>query len=319
MDSEMRDYLMEEFLFVAGIPVGEDRHAFVAHYHPALREGIQITQVMYLDQLTDWYDGSDHKWGCTGIAPVPGGEDIIVLGRDGEVAVGFSDQMAESNIEDKKQSVGPTRGVRCIGDSIFAYGMRRQVYRRDKRGDWESLNRGIPPAVKDPNTTGDEKIKQTISNSGGFNAVAGPLPNELYAVGTNGEIWRTNDGEWLAVDSPTNILLTGATTVPDGTIYACGLEGMILKGRGEAWSAVTYEGQQGLGFRAIASFKDQLFLADGDSVRRLKDGVLSMVDFGVDGVVPAHYLYADSQQILTLAGKEIYCSRDGETWIPILS
>lgn len=318
MDAETYEYLMQGFIFISATPVRRGRIAFLAHSHPAMREGISIAQVLYLDELTEWYDGSIHEWGAVGVAAAAEPNRIFVLGRDGQTAAGLGEEMVESNLTAAKNGTAPMRGIRNIGGTLIAYGMNRQVYRLGTDSRWGEFAKGLPVQSAEP-ATSEERIKRAIDDMSGFNAVSGLSPAELYAVGTDGEIWRTEKDAWKQVDSPTNLMLTDATVAPDGEIFACGLSGILLRGRHDMWDVVNYEGPQGLDFRAVAWFKDFLYIADGHSVRRIVDGELTVVDFGVDGIVPAHFLYADGDFLLTLAGKEIYITFDGITWTPVLN
>ncbi len=319
MDQKVRDFLHANCLFIAATRSGPDQIAFVTHYAPALRDGITLTQILFLEQLEKWRNGSRHKWACVGVASRNKSTgEIVLLGRDGEFAFGSDKELTEGVISNAKSSVGPTRGIRNVAGQILAYGMRRQIFRQDDTGRWSAF---APESKSDTPTarSASDRVQNLIADMAGLNALTGSSPTELYAVGTDGEIWRTEKDTWKQVDSPTNLMLTDATVAPDGMIYACGLSGILLRGRHDMWDVVNYEGPQGLDFRAVAWFKDYLYLADGHSVRRIVDGELMVVDFGVDGVVPAHFLYADSNFLLTLAGKEIYITFDGVTWTPILN
>jgi hypothetical protein len=64
------------------------------------------------------------------------------------------------------------------------------------------------------------------------------LATELYAVGWQGEIWHYDGEKWHQLPSPTKLVLVDVCCAGDGTVYACGREGLLLKGRDQTWEIV---------------------------------------------------------------------------------
>ena len=72
----------------------------------------------------------------------------------------------------------------------------------------------------------------------GFEAVAGTSHADIVAVGWDGAIWCFDGRQWEIQDSPINLILSDVIGLADGTFWACGQEGTVLKGRRGAWRAL---------------------------------------------------------------------------------
>ena len=84
------------------------------------------------------------------------------------------------------------------------------------------------------------------------------------------------------------------------------------------WEVVPYKGPDTLDLRSICAFDGALFLADGDALHLLSNGVLAMVDFGPADVVPCAVVVAGSGRLLSVAGLEVWESSDGRRWRSLL-
>lgn len=147
---------------------------------------------------------------------------------------------------------------------------------------------------------------------GGLNAVARTPSDEFVAVGMNGEIWRSPSSHdaWVKEASPTQVGLSAVFVNAAGIETAVGQTGTIVQSRGAGWEDMAYRGPQGLDFTAAVDFASQMLLADGHSLRRLKDGALELVDLGVPQVVPCARLAAGFGMVVGCAPKELFFSRD---------
>lgn len=72
----------------------------------------------------------------------------------------------------------------------------------------------------------------------GFEAVAGTSHADIVAVGWDGAIWCFDGRQWEIQDSPVNLILSDVIGLADGTFWACGQEGTVVKGRRGAWRAL---------------------------------------------------------------------------------
>ncbi|MBS0342351.1 MAG: hypothetical protein JSS56_17665 [Proteobacteria bacterium] len=298
-------------VMVDAVVRGDDDLVFLAHSEASLDADSPVSQ------LVRWTGGNwillgSWPWQGVGLANAGLGdvEDWVVLGRDGEVGrLG----RGMSSVDQNDDTLGPFRGLTRLGDRVFAFGMKREVFELESGDRWVRRMEGLEPEDEDEDDRPARKKRL-----GGLNAVALDAGGVLTAVGMRGEIWMRTGDRWRACDSPTNVMLKDVCLGGDGKLHACGLAGTLLSGAGSTWRVVDYQGAEELDFCAIAWFGDALYLADGHSVRRLIGETLELVDFGVDAIVPAARLVCGASTLLAVAGQEVWQSMDGYAWRSVL-
>ncbi len=190
---------------------------------------------------------------------------------------------------------GPLRCARTIGGSVYVVGGDRQAYQLTERG-WQSIAQGtVLPGD-------DGKIFS-------FEAVDGFAADEIYAVGLRGEIWLYNGSVWHNLTSPTNVLLSSVCCAGDNTVYAAGLQGLLLHGRGDTWEVLDV-GEFPYDFWDLCWFQGALYLATMYRVYRLDGETLTPLDCGVD---TAGKLACTDNVLWSIGAKDVVAF-DGQTW-----
>jgi hypothetical protein len=110
-----------------------------------------------------------------------------------------------------------------VGDAIYACGMGRVVVQRLSHGDWADISA--------PRPTLDEGVV-------GFTALAGLSASLIYAVGWKGEVWTRSASGWSQEDIPSNANLNALAITSQGTVYAVGDEGVMIRGQRGRWEVV---------------------------------------------------------------------------------
>jgi len=237
-----------------------------------------------------------------------GEQKLLAVGVDGEVDVRrfFQTGTAEIGTEQITGAEGPSyslllRCARRIGGQLFAAGMARQVYRRERPGVWTAIDAGTfsPRAER-----GTAAI--------GFNGIDGPTADEIWAVGFGGEIWHWRGGVWRQIDSPTNIALNAVVCTPGGDVYACGMAGLLLKGRGDAWELI-HHAETTDDFWSITCLGERVFVSSYDGVFRIEAETLERVDLRLPGTTTA-YLDAGGGSLWSVGAKHVAVSTNGEEW-----
>lgn len=303
----------EKFLFVAGAFSGPEKYLFVAHDEQLANKGKYRTSLL-LSEGKDWEELAVFDWQCVGLSA--GESLVVVLGRDGQVGI-LENGKARQEKLDPKRAVGPLRGIDLIGSVFYAYGMKREIFRRDSSGVWQWFNKGMAMVLPKGKVDVKALITQGIKDMGGINSLSA-ASESMYAFGMRGEIWRLSADTWKKVDSPTNLMLSDSVARQDGTIFACGQVGMLLKGKNDRWVQFDYDGPDKLDFSAIADFQKKIFLADGHSLRVLNGSTLEVVDFGGEGMISSSALHSTRDELLSVAAKEVFRSDDGKTWSNLL-
>lgn len=309
-NSEARQFVLDELMLVKAIPIAADRIAVLCHYQPAAAEGIYLSQVLTVDVTGHWTDVGRFRWHGVDMA-LRGTAELLVLGRDGQIGSIVAGQASESWLE-KGRAMGPMRGIVSSGDKTLAFGMNRHAYIADGAG-WRRFEHGFDSTAPDAEIDFDA----LLDDMGGLNAVARTPSDDFVAVGMNGEIWRspTSHDAWFKEESSTNVGLAAVFIDAGGAEVAAGQAGIVLRNAGSAsWTAVPYSGPDRLDFTAAVGFAGTVLLSDGHSLRRLDSGILELVDMGTPQVVPAAKLATGFGMMVGCAPKELFFSRDGNTW-----
>lgn len=236
----------------------------------------------------------DANWAVAGMCVVrTPNETLIVAGENGEVLTCAGDSI---NREDIDPPPFQLRFCGAIAGHAYACGMKRQVLKRQAGGQWIAMH--APPG--------------TGKRVAGFEAIDGFSDDDLYAVGWEGEIWQFANGNWHQRSSPVNVILTGVCCAPDGNVYACGQNGILLRGRGEQWAVLEQQELED-DFWDLRWFGDALYVASMDTLYRLQGADLKPVDFGGDAPASCYKL-SDADGVLWSIGQENLFSFDGTTW-----
>lgn len=176
---------------------------------------------------------TDAAWTAISMATIkpPTGERVVVAvaphGAYWEVS-------AETLVELTGQIPGvggPLRALKAIDDEVYAFGMGRTLLRRGGPGEWTELGAGA--------SAGGNAVV-------GFEDIAAPSHDEIYAVGWHGEIWRRMSGSWQQLDSPVDANLNAICCDADGYLYVVGDNGVMLRGRGDSWDILDTERPENL-------------------------------------------------------------------------
>ena len=215
---------------------------------------------------------ADGKWsGCllnnrlVGIHLSLPGEpfDALGLAIDGGVCRIVDSQAEWSLVEvgdEGPNTLVPLIVSRRIGDGhIVATGMQRRTYAGDASG-WRRIDAGL-------------RIEDTAIS--GLMTIDGSSPEQLWAGGYSGEIWRRVAGHWSRIDSPTNGKIVVMRQYDDGSVIAAGLKGLAFIGSDGGWrqigglepyTAVAIESFHGRTYAAVMG--GALYVLEPDGFRR---------------------------------------------------
>ncbi len=253
----------------------------------------------------DWRDGGRTLWPIAGMAiaqePL---QQMCAVGIHGEVLLMGSGDRHDEQIgtgPDLIKVRGPLRGVRTIGEHVYAVGMNRQVWRRDGAHQWISMDQGAQP------TGGNKEVV-------GFEAVDGFSESDIYAVGWGGEIWHYS-GTWGQKQSPTNRALTRVLCAGNGVVYASGRKGLLIRGRNDIWEVVDHESMID-DIWDLAWYREKLYLSTMHGLFTLDQNRLLPVDFGEGVPDSCYHLSAANGVLWSIGGKDIMAF-DGSHWARI--
>jgi hypothetical protein len=301
----MAGYWTDLFSFVAAAIRNPNSIYIVLSDDEAVERKIPLSSIVNWKQ-DGWGDGGQTTWRTAGVAMIrhPLAQMIAVGEYGAALLLGSGDRHEETILtsDSSPEKRGPLRGVRSIENEILVVGMNRQVYRRVGHDSWGNFDLGIP---RDSNS-------KVVS---GFEAIDGFSMSEIYAVGWDGEIWCCENGTWIAQTSPVNSVLVDVCCGGDGFVYACGRNGLLIKGKKGQWDIVD-QGVFSEDLWNLAWYKNQLYASSMDNVFVLVGGELSPVYMGEDQAKTCYRLCADDGIMLSIGAKDVM-SFDGVTWTRI--
>lgn len=260
--------------------------------------------LVYYRDGESWYAYETDR-GITSVC-FPSGdvEEMVLLGADGVVTrLGEGDESVEI-IDDSDE--GPSDlvimwSVAEVDQSLYAVGMARHAYRQDRgQAGWTRIDQTcVVP-------------RERLTTAVGFTSVAGFAPDEIYAVGWKGEIWRSDGEVWHQVPSPTGLLLKAVVRDPAGDeMVAVGLAG-ILRGRHDRWRIVEQTVTKAL--NDAVAFRDAVYLSGSDGVYRLTGDTVERVELVSTGEVTTSSLAAGGGVMWSAGQSDLFRTGDGVRW-----
>lgn len=183
-----------------------------------------------------------------------------------------------------------------IGSTLYVCGMANQVYRRRTGAAWTRFDEGIRT---------DEIT--------GLKAIDGADESSIYAAGFGGQIWSSNGTEWTPEDSPTNTKLEAVWCCADGTVYAVGGMGTIIRGSRGRWSVIEHDMTEAV-LWDVTVFQGTPYIAALDGLYRLEaDDSVTPVSFDLGRRVSTGRVHCN-EEVLWSVGREDLMVFDGRSW-----
>ncbi|KLI99286.1 hypothetical protein [Luteimonas sp. FCS-9] len=247
------------------------------------------------------------QWDCTRMAILPAVDDVgltlVYTGPDGRVGQATAAGLEDTTVAppgDGPDVHGVIRDLQTIGDGVYAVGMARQVYRRDRSGTWARHDAGVLQSS-------DEMALV------GFNAIHGRDEATLYAVGFGGEIWCREAEQWRPLESPVASILNAVHVLPDGRVLVAGQHGALALLDSGGWRTINTEIETQIW--DIQPFGDAIYIATSDALYRLASDLRpKRVDMGLGTDVTCGQLHAADGVLLSTGRKHQCWSDDGIAW-----
>lgn len=268
-----------------------DEREFTVFY---TTDGSQWRQLQFeFDVTSVTYMGSQHG----------NKEGWWLVGKRGEVVSIIGGVTSIDKIDTAGTGPGRKYGylsrIRVIGNELYICGYRRQVYRQ-VGSSWKLVS-------------GDIIDSGDIGPWNGFESIDGFAPDDIYAVGDDGEIWHFNGVSWHACASPTNATLADVRCIND-IVWACGDGGIILQGRWDNWDVVWSDEEPSESWWSLEYYGGHVYVAGDDFLGRLENG--QVVPVSIDGKSDITTLELHAKDgILWSIGESDILSFDGTRWL----
>lgn len=224
---------------------------------------------------------------------------IGILARDGQYIENVKGQGVT-----RQHVVTHVRGyllaLSCVEDQFLACGDMYQFY-RGRGGSWHPMENGFPKA-------------RLFDEGSMLKGVDGFSLDDLYAVGSSGEVWHWNGSTWAKVPSFTSVHLYAVCCSADGLVYVGGGGGILFRGRvGGAWEDLTNRSVLVSTVHSVVDFDGSVYVAAGERIVRIDpSGGLHDIFPMTDGF--ASYALHATADTLWSVGDDIVLSYDGCTW-----
>lgn len=238
---------------------------------------------------------------------VDGEAVVVVMGHDGWIEVLDSAGFHREHVDPGATGPSQLRHLKCIreiGGYLYVAGMARQVYRRSVRGGaWQRADVGL-------------LVPRSSTELAGLLALDGFGPNEIYAVGFYGQIWRFDGRVWHAVESPTNLKLECVRCIRPGIVRIAGAGGIVLEGRGDSWLVIEQDHTEATFWGMEHAFGSTWLATDQGEIYRLADDELKPVNLGLGGTITTRGLHANDGLLLSI-GEADLVAYNGVSWVPV--
>ena len=226
---------------------------------------------------------------------------LYCLGEGGRISVRKKGGPSEEKIKDAGSALGQLgylHQIRLIGSSLYVCGVGNQVYRRAK-SRWEHFDEGVL------DRRGPLEADTLFS-------IDGNSENDIYAVGTGGQVWHYNGESWLKIESPTSENLNWVRSTSSGDTYVCGDGGRFFQRTRNGWTDFSVQPKPTGDLWCVEVFKKNTYVAGDAGLFVLEGKSLIAVDAGFD-VGEGHRLHANDG-VLWYFGINHLCFFDGKKW-----
>ncbi len=289
---------IEEFTFVTGQELADGTLIVFAQETELIEDGLH-TMVLVKKADDDWSNEGVLGWPTISSSINEDSSAALAIDKDGEFFEMTADDGVWTGIDRIKPWRYDFRFIQNVAGRVYAGGTKRFVHRRLGYKSWEEVSRS------------DMHESDT---SIAFEGMAGFSDTELYAVGWNGEIWSFNGAAWRMLDSPTNLILTDATTTTD-KVFACGQMGTIIEGRKDSWRIVEHDVMSD-DLWSAATFRNTPYFATDYGILKYENGDVSWAAEQSAQMRTTMFLSVGPSGLWSFGPHDI-CLFDGDTWTTI--
>lgn len=234
-----------------------------------------------------------------------GYREVISLGADGTIHVASSSGFTWESIDDSDEGPNDKRAmvdIKPIGNEVFAVGMARQVYKRQKGGTWIRCDQGA-------------RGEKGIWDIAGFKSIDGFGVNSIYAVGFKGEIWFYDGHRWQALDSPTNVKLEKVKCLHPNDFFIAGAKGTLIKGSKNKMKIIPNNVTKST-LWGLEYYNGKTYLSDRKDVYVFSGGEIEKIDMQLGKKITTCYLHANDGVLWSVGDRDVAVF-DGNTWSEI--
>jgi hypothetical protein len=272
-----------------------------------------------------------------------GNVSLYVMSREGDllnVESGVASKVEDVTLRGSQHQLGFLNKLRQVGATLYAVGAGGQAYRREANGGWRVLDRALldgpradsewilefarnPALLEDPGQHSQLLARLDRERAKLFWALAGEAEDAIYVCGerTDGLLYLWNGVEATACALPASGSLRDILIAPDGAVWICGRDGLVLRGRGRNFNVVLDLGHEPR-FASLAWFEDRLYLGSSSGPHALyvlNNGEAAVVRTGLSPEPEDAHTIEAVDGVLWIVGMKELVRFDGRRWdrIPV--
>ncbi len=290
-------------------------------------EDLPSRVVLYTPDIRQEYDGfSAYNWN-RGIknAYVYINQYVVVAETFGKVWQSRTDDQWHKATIDSEKVGHWISGLKQIGQTLFACGNSRKVYRRDGFNQWVDLvdyekHRYVYADIYDREKKGVKHFGYPM----GFTCFDGFNEEDIYAGGTNGTFWRYNGKKWFSIDLQSKRDISDVVCAPNKKVYVVMSDGDIIIGRNDQWKSLGNEVDRSnscaAGVSSAVWFQDKLYLATPFDLYVFDGKLFNKYKFPKNGHRQSSFGWVTAcKESLLSYGSNQALVFDGENWTEIVS
>ena len=227
----------------------------------------------------------------SGISHKPKSQHIAVSHSNDVVIVG-SGESSEEKIKHHRDG-GPLRGgiskLRTIDGWAYLCGGNNSVTRREGPDNWSDISKSIP------NPDREDYLHNRFEDIDGFNE------NDIYCVGTDGQVYHFDGKSWRQQDFPSNIHLYTVCCGQDGFVYISGFQGKTFKGKLNTWEVISGPSTT-LPFKDMVWYENKVWCTSDHGVWTIENNKVIEAKLPTSGIRLCQGNLSAADGVLLLAG-----------------
>lgn len=251
---------------------------------------------------------------------------VVTLSRDGNVRIFNTNEDESVVIDDTLANRGLVpSAIRQIGGRFYACGFYGLVFRSSADGRvWTSFDHGLHAdsmgilntqldAIRQRDPERASSVGRVGSRVSNFTAIDGFGETNLYATGLDGLLMRYTGDAWSSLDTGTGAHLNAIHCSSNGDVIAAGYDGTVLRGMGSAVRVVSETPE--LTVSSIRMFQGQIYLGTTEGLFLLgENGPEPVIDdvAGLTNDTAIAVLDSVSENILWVVGHRHVWRYDGK-------
>ncbi len=315
----------EPITFLSACIIERD-YVYLAAKPDAIDSEDSFTRLFFFDQqnvATPWLHHDLPDWAVVSTCVLPKSASsprmYFALSEQGEVEVTWPGGRSIETIEGaglrstSQPIYGYVKAIREIDGSLYVCGSGGQVYKRIENS-WHH----IADTLKVP-ATAPQSDAATIDKDFGkheFSDLDGYSADDIYVVGSDGDVFHFDGRSWDRCETPTDEILTAVSCGVDGEVWVCGFNGTLLRGNFANGFRECSRYDDNMIFSSVAMFNESAYMASSEGLFFFNNETQKIAKVTTNlrpEIVDSNVVFSADGVLWSVGYKDI-AYFDGKTW-----